>query len=157
MKRHVSAAAFVLTLLGILSLGGPVAAAKQVSFKGSLDGDVAITPLDPPLAFVQIEATGHATKLGRFTVTIPHTVNFATATGEGEYLFTAANGDTLSADFTGYATPTENPDVLHIVETATITGGTGRFAGAAGSFTCERLFDTVTLTTAGSFKGTISK
>jgi hypothetical protein len=42
------------------------------------------------------------------------------------------------------------------METATITGGTGRFAGATGSFTTERLFDTVTLTTTGSFEGTIS-
>ena len=53
--------------------------------------------------------------MGRFTVTIPHIVNFATATGSGEYQFTAANGDTLSADFTGSATPTENG--FYIVET----------------------------------------
>jgi hypothetical protein len=41
------------------------------------------------------------------------------------------------------------------VETATVTGGTGRFAGATGSFICERLFDTIAGTTAGSFEGTI--
>jgi hypothetical protein len=83
-------------------------------------------------------------------------VNRATRTATGSYEFTAANGDTLTADFTGTATPTLIPGVLYIVEMAIIKGGTGRFAGATGSFTCERLFDTVALTTVGSFEGTIS-
>jgi hypothetical protein len=46
--------------------------------------------------------------------------------------------------------------VLYIEETATITGGTGRFAGATGSFTAERLYDMVAGTTIGSFEGTIA-
>jgi hypothetical protein len=48
------------------------------------------------------------------------------------------------------------PGVFYIEETATITGGTGRFAGASGSFTVERLFDTVAGATSGSFDGSIS-
>ena len=36
------------------------------------------------------------------------------------------------------------------------TGGTGRFAGATGEFTVERLVDTATGETEGSFEGTIS-
>jgi len=46
--------------------------------------------------------------------------------------------------------------VVRIVEEATITGGTGRFAGATGSFTTVRLYDPVAGTTSGSFEGTIS-
>jgi hypothetical protein len=42
------------------------------------------------------------------------------------------------------------------VETWTITGGTGRFTGAAGSFTVERSLDQTTGVTTGSFEGTIS-
>jgi hypothetical protein len=103
-----------------------------------------------------VEATGNANQLGNFTLEIPHIVNRANSTAIGFYQFTAANGDTLSANFTGQATPTATPGVLYIEETATITGGTGRFAHATGSFVCERLFDTVAGTTAGSFKGTIS-
>ena len=103
-----------------------------------------------------VEATGNATQLGQFTLAIPHLVNRATRTAIGSYQFTAANGDTLSADFTGQATPTATPGVIYIVETATITGGTGRFAGATGSFTSERLYDTIAGTTIGSFEGTIS-
>lgn len=56
---------------------------------------------------------------------------------------TAAHGDKLCAEFTGMATPTATPGVLPIEETASITGGTGRFAGATGSFTSELLYDTL--------------
>ena len=83
-------------------------------------------------------------------------MNRATRIASGSYQFIAANGDTLTATFVGQATPTSTPSVLYIVETATITGGTGRFAGATGSFITERLFDTITGLTTGSFKGSIS-
>jgi hypothetical protein len=42
------------------------------------------------------------------------------------------------------------------VETATITGGTGRFAGATGSFTAERTFYVASGKTIGSSEGWIS-
>jgi hypothetical protein len=130
--------------------------AQKVPFKGSLEGTVTTTPLAPPFVSALVNATGNATQLGEFTLAIPHVVNRMDRSAVGTYEFTAANGDTLSADFTGQATPTATPGVLYIEETATITGGTGRFVGAGGSFTCERLFDTVAHTTTGSFNGTIS-
>ena len=128
---------------------------QEVPFKGRLEGTATITPGTPPFLSVSIEGTGNATHLGRFTVEIPHVVNTTNRTSTGTYEFTAANGDTLTAGFTGQATLTA-PGVLSIVETATITGGTGRFADATGSFTVERLFNQVTGLTTGSFEGTIS-
>lgn len=139
----------------VFSLAGPVAAGDQVPFKGRLEGAVTITPLDPPFASVVIDGTGNATQLGRFTVEIPHLVNLAVRGGVGSYVFTAANGDTLTADFTGQATLLA-PGVLSIAESGIITGGTGRFAGATGSFAAERIFFVATLVTTGSFEGTIS-
>jgi len=155
MKRHSLAVSFALAALAILMLAGPLAAGEQVPFKGSLEGDVTHTPA-PPFDSVLVEAEGQATQLGQFTVSIPHLVNTATRTAAGTYVFTAANGDTLTADFIGHAAPSGTPGILAIVEVATITGGTGRFEGATGSFTTERLFDTINLTTVGSFSGTIS-
>jgi hypothetical protein len=139
----------------LFTLAGPVAAGDQVPFKGSLSGTVTVTPINPPIASVLIEATGNATHLGHFTLVVPHTVNQATRVGAGTYVFTAANGDTLTADFTGQATLLA-PGVLSTSETATITGGTGRFAGASGRFTAERTFFVATGMTTGSFEGTIS-
>ena len=156
MKRQSSAFCVALTVLTMLALAGPPAAAKQVPFHGSLEGDVTRSGA-PPIISVNVTADGTASHLGRFALAIPHTVNVVTRTATGSYIFEAANGDTLTADFVGHSMPTaDDPTVLDIVEEATITGGTGRFAGATGSFTCERLYDTIEGTTTGSFEGTIS-
>ena len=157
MQRYSSTASLALAVVVILGLTVPVAAGEQVPFKGSFEGEVTHTPLAPPFDSVDVDATGNATRLGQFTLDIPHVVNRANRTAIGTYEFTAANGDMLFAEFTGHATPTATPGVLYIEETATITGGTGRFAGATGSFLSERLYDTVNLTTIGSFEGTISR
>jgi hypothetical protein len=156
MKRHSSAAILALAVMAVLGLAGPARAQQQVPFKGSLEGVVTVTPLQPPYVSVLVKATGNGTQLGQFTLAIPHTVNRTNRTATGTYQFVAANGDTLTASFSGQATPTATAGVLSIVETATITGGTGRFAGATGSFTCVRLYNTVTGKTTGSFNGTIS-
>lgn len=138
-----------------------VAAAKEVPFKGRLDGEFTFAPDPPPSPFASVhfnKVTGNATHLGRFTVEAPHRVNLvnlATFTSTGTFEFTAANGDKLTADFTGTATA-ETPSVVSIAETANITGGTGRFAGATGSFIVTRTADLATRWTTGSFEGTIS-
>ena len=146
----------LLALSLVLGSAAPVAAGDQLPFNGSLAGAVTVTPIEPPIASVVIEATGTANQLGRFTVLVPHIVNQAIRVGEGTYEFTAANGDTLTADFTGQATLVA-PGVLSTIETATITGGTGRFAGATGSFIAERTFFVASGVTTGSFAGTISR
>ena len=165
MKRHSSAASLVLALLAVLGLAGPVAAGEQVPFKGRFAGVVIVTG-GPSILFAAVDATGNATDLGQFTLAIPHQVNRGTSpfpfpwTSTGSYQFVAANGDTLFASFTGQVSSTPTPGVLAAVEIATITGGTGRFAGATGGFTVNRLVYPATLTaprtTIGSFNGTIS-
>ena len=156
MKRYRCAAVLALTTLLVPGVAGPVAAQVQVPFRGSLGGVVTHTPVDAQTDPVLVTATGNATHLGKFALSVPHLVNTTTKTAAGEYQFTAANGDTLTAQFTGQASPTMTPGVLYIVETATITGGTGRFAGATGSFVAERLYDRIAGTTIGSFTGSIS-
>jgi hypothetical protein len=132
--------------------------AEVVPFKGRLEGAFTVTFDTPPSPFftVLLEATGNASLLGRFTMEAPHRVNAGTGGAIGTFVFTAANGDMLTADFTGASGPTATPGVYAIVETATITGGTGRFAGATGGFVVERLVNLDTGLTSGSFDGTIS-
>jgi hypothetical protein len=164
MKRHSSAASLVLALLAVLGLAGPVAAGEQVPFDGRFSG-VATVSGGPTILIGIVNATGNATQLGSFTLDIPHLVNRGTSpfpfpwSSTGFYQFVGANGDTVSASFTGQVNPI--PGGLADVEIATIIpGGTGRFDGATGAFTVERvvLVDPVTgvRTTIGSFKGTIS-
>ena len=159
MTRHSSIARLSLALLAVLALAGPAAAGgqeKQVPFRGEFEGAATVTPRTPPFVFVNIEGAGQATHLGNFDVSIPHVTNRSNGTAEGTYLFTAANGDTLTADFTSQVTPSGVPGVVNVEVTATITGGTGRFAGATGSFDAERVVDMLHGTVTESFDGTIS-
>ena len=140
---------------------GLAARATEVPFKGRLEGDFTFEPEPAPSTFAVVAFTsvaGQATHLGGFSIEAPHRVNLATLPPEatGTFRLTAANGDTLTATFTGLGTPTATPGVFSIVETATITGGTGRFAGATGSFVVERSVDLNTLFTTGSFDGVIT-
>jgi hypothetical protein len=159
MIRHNSIARFTLALLALLALAGPAAAEgqqKQVPFRGRLEGVATVAPLAPPFVAITIEGGGNATHLGNFEVSIPHVTNRSNGTAVGSYEFTAANGDTLTADFTSQVTPTNVPGVVSVAVTATITGGTGRFAGATGNFVGDRVVDMVHGTVTESFTGTIS-
>ena len=159
MMRHSSIARLSLALLAMLALAGPAAAerqGKQVPFRGRLEGLATATPIAPPFVAVNLEGSGNATQLGRFEVSIPHVTNRSNGTAIGTYEFTAANGDTLTADFTSQVTPTDVPGVVNVAVTATITGGTGRFEGATGSFDAERVVDMAHGTVTESFDGTIS-
>jgi hypothetical protein len=136
---------------------GLLAQGHEVPFKGRWEGALtARTPLPPGFLSISFEGTGNATHLGRFTVEIRIVLNTTDRTLTGTYEFTAANGDTLTAAVTGQS-PLMPPGVPQTsVERATITGGTGRFASASGSFTAERVVDLATFLTTGSFNGTIS-
>ena len=147
----------VLTMLVIcMGLVSFAAAEDQVRFKGTLEGTYTITPVNPPIFAVHLVATGQGTQLGQFTWDFPHVVDRSTGHGEGDVVITAANGDTLTAHITGQSTPTGVPGIITVVEVAVVTGGTGRFVNAAGSFTIERVLNGNTGETSGSFGGTIS-
>ena len=142
------------------ALAGPaVAADKLVPFSGSLHAKEKIvsTQGSPPVSFVADGSGGGiATHLGRFTLTWHFTVNTVDGTGSGPVHFIAANGDSIFSTAAGTSEPTSTPGVFRITEIQIITGGTGRFAGAKGSFTVERLVDLTTGFTSGSFHGTIT-
>ncbi len=92
--------------------------------------------------------TGHLSPLGaetghdnlQFTLT-----GASTYTYTGTRTFVAANGDKLFSNITGKGTFTST--TTHSTETDTITGGTGRFAGATGTYT-ETISAVVVSTTA---------
>ena len=148
-----------ISLLAVISLiavfTSPAVAREQVPFKGSLamvqTGEVQGTTL-----IVNGSGTGNATHLGRYTMTFQEQVDLLVGGSVGTIRFIAANGDTVFAVFAGQGAPTADPNVLSLTEVATITGGTGRFADATGTFTLERLLNLTTGVSTGSFTGTIS-
>ena len=125
----------------------------NVPFKGSLEGRYGTPTGQFPVIHESIVSTGQATHLGRYTLEIAETVNLLQASATGTFTFTAADGDTVYGSFIGHA---QVGPLVAIVEEATVLGGTGRFSGATGSFSIDRLFDPVNRTTTGSFEGTIS-
>jgi len=126
-------------------------------FKGRLTGSWTLTfdPPPSPVFTVVFDGNGNGTQLGHFAFHTVHRVNTADGTAAGSYEFTSASGDTLTGDFSGASGPSDTPNVFAIVETVTITGGTGRFADATGHFVIERLVDFTTSTSEGTFDGII--
>ena len=98
---------------------------------------ISADPTNFPVVAVVSAGEGLGTHLGRFTMVSPHNSNVFTFALDGDQIFTAANGDTLTAHFEGYLTPTlvdGVPVKVSGVVPCTITGGTGRFANATGSY-----------------------
>jgi hypothetical protein len=120
-------------------LASSAAARPLVPFKGSWSGStVSAVPISPTVVFVVTQGSGNATHLGRFELTIPHYSFLDTLRVEGDQLFTAANGDTITASFTGQLAPAEGGCLAGPLH-ATITGGTGRFTAASGSYVFDLL------------------
>jgi len=126
----------------------------QLPFHGSLNATDTDT-LAFPFLTVHLTGTGNATFLGAYAATFDFRVNLSTPTvpATGTFTLTAANGDTIVGSLLGRATIANG--VATVVETATITGGTCRFADATGSFTVARTVVQATGISSGSFDGTI--
>ena len=140
--------------LAVLGLAAPVAAGEQVPFKGSLEGVVTVTPLAPPFVLVFVDATGKATHLGQFTLEIPHIVNRANSTAVGSMTSWRPTATRCPLNLPGKPRHVDTRRPLHRGD-RDHHGRHGPVRHAAGSFLCERLFDTVAGTTTGSFEGTI--
>jgi hypothetical protein len=146
---------FALVAASAVSLASSAvsAVAAETPFKGTVTA-VETSQLVFPIASVNREGTGIATYLGKYTEHVTLQVNVLTMSSTGAATFTAANGDTLSTSVVGQATRI-GPTVLSIVEDYTITGGTGRFAGATGTFTLESTVEQTTGVSTGTFSGAI--
>ena len=151
MKRNII---YLQMAVLFLKAALPGAMAAETPFKGSFQA-VETHAVQFPILTVAGSGSGSATHLGKFTMTYDAEVNVLTRVGIGPVEFIAANGDRVFADILGQSTPTGTPNVVSIVEVLTITGGTGRFAGASGTLISERLLDQLTGNTSGSFEGTI--
>ena len=144
--------ALVAALTVSLAIAAVGAVAAETPFKGT--ANAVETGQGFPIRSAAREGTGTATYLGNFTEHVVMQINVLTMHGTGLATFTAANGDTLSASVDGQATRT-GPTQISTVELYTITGGTGRFADATGTFTLENALEQTTGVSSGTFSGAI--
>ena len=140
----------------------PGVAGDQVPFKGTVTVQIP-TDLGPPVPGSGgcvfnffVDNVGNATKLGHFTGQANFIPNVCDGSYTGSFHWVAANGDSISGPFFGQNIPTATPGVFDNVETAIITSGTGRFAGASGIFTLGGQVNYNTGIAVLPFEGTIS-
>jgi len=153
-RMYLPMMAMILTTLAVSTT-----AQNRVPFAGSIQGQEIDTPQGgPPPTTLNVDgnSTGIASHVGQFSFSYQLTVTLADGTATGSAHLIAANGDSIYTTVAGSSEMTATPGISSITEVNTITGGTGRFDGAQGSFTVERLVNLGTGFTSGSFHGTIT-
>jgi hypothetical protein len=158
---YLPMAAMILTA----ALATPAAAQQQVPFKGTFQGyDTGV-----PGGFTQ-NITGTGTHVGQFSGTALFIVGPSGGTASAHWI--AANGDSIDMTVVASPQPVDmapcqvvgaqpGDGYAKVTGIYTITGGTGRFAGAQGSFIVTLYHDKVprsdgTNGTCGSYSGMIT-
>lgn len=126
------------------------------TFSGTVNGR-SYPKYDPATNSNHVHLVGTAIVGGSqsFAVVADAVVALATEKSVGTLTLTARNGDVLTASFTGQG-HIVSPGINEIVEHVTITGGTGRYAGATGSFVVNRTLIRAAGMWTGSFAGSIA-
>ena len=138
LKQNYVKVGLLLTALALLPLVYPAMAKDDVPFKGVEVGALSFVSFDFPFATISGTGEGEATHLGHYTVTCILVVDVTSATETGTWTLTAADGDMLFMTTTGIAL--QPPSLKETVDTFTVTGGTGRFEGATGSWVMDSHF-----------------
>ena len=114
------------------------------------------SPPPPPAVVHQIDVgTCQFSHLGLTEFYGEQDIDRIAGTQSGWRTFTAANGDELHVTHVGTSAPA-GPGLVSFVAQMTITGGTGRFAGATGTARGIGMANLATRTTTVTIEGTIS-
>jgi hypothetical protein len=144
----------VATMLTVMSTSVALAQVKNFRVRGSFDGH-GIGVVQGGALQASAGGSGNASDLGRFIYVLNATVSLVNGSSAGVFLLAFNNGDVIHGSFTGLGGPT-GPNEGHIVENLTINGGTGRFEGATGTLTLDRIIDQSTLPAFESHSGTLT-
>jgi hypothetical protein len=141
MIRRVNLLISAICLVGFVFIAGaPAKEFRPFRGQGEAVWDNIFNGLfAPPANFsgeIQVTHMGRTAQRGTLFLSPPNP-NTGIAPGRGSVTFTAANGDSISFNFQGKL----NSLTGEGKGTFTITGGTGRFADAAGNGTFRALID----------------
>jgi len=146
MKSRTRSGIYLSVATIILTMAVAVPAAAQTScpsvapgcFKGTFQGEDAHGLVPPGATTIAIDTTGTGTgtHLGQFSLIRQVIGNLTNLSDTGSARWIAANQDSIYTTISGQAELSdEGGGSLKVTEVHIITGGTGRFAGAQGSFT----------------------
>jgi hypothetical protein len=160
IKRISLMTAIFLTV----ALASSALEAGVIRINGTMAGSESYPSFPDPAegSYINGSETSTDTQLGPFTLFYSIIADFAFlgtppgAPGASSLVVgAAANGDSILTCFFGNnAGLCDNGD-LHAVATHTVIGGTGRYAGARGSFTQDQCVSLVTGEISGTISGTI--
>jgi hypothetical protein len=161
LSRTIFAA--LVTLTAVLLGAPPVATATTTTpFKSEITAQSSIseTPV-PGVLTLTGSGVGHASHLGKVTLSTSETLDFAASPGslviqDGQMVMVAANGDELRWAYEGIGLLPDEQGISEFTGTFVITGGTGRFTDAAGSGTFQGTGNAVTGLAIVSYQGTIA-
>lgn len=161
IKRISLMTAIFLTM----ALASSAVEARVIRINGTFAGSEIGAPFPDPAAgsYANGSVTSSDTQLGPFTLFYSLVVDFAFlgrhpgAPGASRMVVgNPANGDSILTCFFGNGAGDlcSNGD-LHVGSTHAIIGGTGRYAGAIGSYTLDQCVNFATGETSGTIRGTI--
>src|SRR4029450_3778542 len=163
MKKEIKRISLMTAIFLTVALVNSAVEAGVIPINGTIAGSEIGTPFPDPAEgiYVNGSVTSTDTQLGLFTLFYSLPVDFAfadtlpgNAGGSRLIVGEGANGDSILACFLGTnAGLCANGDLRH-VDPWTIIGGTGRYAGARGSFTTEQCSNLDTGETRGTISGT---
>ncbi len=158
MRLIVIAGILVMMLINVMA-GMAIAAPsqKEMLLKGSWDATESAV-MNGSTQYANGNASGKAAQLGEYTAhfeTVMQNGGNGVGTTTENIYFTTSKGDTLYAQGVGLDASTETPGVNRIMESYTVTGGTGRFVGATGTFTVVRFLNVPTGMSSGIIQGSL--
>ena len=164
MKKEIKRISLMTAIFVTVVLVSSAVEAGVIPINGTVAGSEIDTPFPDPAEgfYVNGSVTSTDTQLGPFTqfYSSPLVFAFLDMPPEGNgasrlIVGDAANGDSILACCLGINSGSCANGDLHVVDPWTIIGGTGRYAGARGSFTMDRCLNPVTGETSGTISGTI--
>jgi hypothetical protein len=161
MKKEIKRISLMTAIFLTVTLASSAVQAGVIPINGTVAGSDINTPFPDPAEgfYVNESVTSTDTQLGPFTMFVSLIVDFAfvdTPPGApGASRLIDANGDSiLTCLIANNAGLCANSD-LHAVQRHTVIGGTGRYAGARGSFAMDLCVNLATGETSGTISGTI--
>jgi hypothetical protein len=166
MKKEIKRISLMTAIFLTVALVSSAVEAGVIRINGTTAGSEIDTPFPDPAEgfYANGSLTSTDTELGPFTLFYSAPLDFAflgmppgDIAGARLIVGDAANGDSILTCGLGNL---GNPDScangdLHLVSRDTIVGGTGRYAGARGSYTLDRCVNFATGETSGTISGTI--